>query len=74
MHTISGERGQYSRWIAPFRRVDGGFVSVLDLVLAWSERSRQRAALQRLDDRMLRDVGLTRAEVGRECEKPFWRP
>jgi uncharacterized protein YjiS (DUF1127 family) len=36
-------------------------------------RGRQRRALGALDDRLLRDVGLTRAEARRECAKPFWR-
>lgn len=37
------------------------------------ERNRQRRALGELDDRLLRDVGLTRAAARRECAKPFWR-
>ena len=36
------------------------------------ERSRQRRALSRLNDAMLRDLGLTRGDVAREVEKPFW--
>ncbi|WP_420024548.1 DUF1127 domain-containing protein (plasmid) [Cereibacter azotoformans] len=28
--------------------------------MAWADRQRQRAALARLDDRLLRDVGVTR--------------
>ena len=46
---------------------------VLDTLLVWQERSRQRHALARLDDRMLRDIGASRADVERECAKPFWR-
>ena len=34
--------------------------------LAWSERLRQRAALARLDDRMLSDVGLSREDAATE--------
>jgi uncharacterized protein YjiS (DUF1127 family) len=40
----------------------------------WMERSRQRRALAELDDRLLRDIGLTRDEARRECASPFWRP
>ena len=40
----------------------------------WQQRSRERAALARLDDRMLRDIGVTRGDVWRELNKPFWRP
>jgi uncharacterized protein YjiS (DUF1127 family) len=43
-------------------------------VILWLERARQRRALQRLDDRMLMDVGLSRADVERESDKPFWQP
>jgi uncharacterized protein YjiS (DUF1127 family) len=29
--------------------------------------------LATLDDRLLADAGLTRADQDRECNKPFWR-
>lgn len=41
---------------------------------SWSERRRQRLALCRLDDRALRDIGLSRADVEAETRKPFWKP
>jgi uncharacterized protein YjiS (DUF1127 family) len=43
-------------------------------ILIWHERSRQRRDLAQLSDHMLRDIGLSRADVWSECEKPFWRP
>lgn len=43
------------------------------LVLTWHERARQRRHLQSLSDHMLRDLGLTRADVLAEASKPFWR-
>lgn len=36
-------------------------------------RWRSRQYLPNLDDRMLRDIGVTRAEVENELNKPFWR-
>lgn len=39
---------------------------------AWIARDRQRRALRELGDRLLDDVGLTRADVRKECAKPFW--
>jgi uncharacterized protein YjiS (DUF1127 family) len=39
----------------------------------WRERVRGRHLLQQLDDRALRDVGLSRADVARECAKHFWQ-
>jgi len=41
--------------------------------VTWLERDCQRRALLKLDERMLRDIGLSRADVEREAEKPFWR-
>ena len=38
----------------------------------WRERARQRRALSQLDDRLLADIGVTRADAERECAKPFW--
>ncbi|MGE0162919.1 MAG: DUF1127 domain-containing protein [Dongiaceae bacterium] len=39
----------------------------------WSERTRQRRRLAALDDRILKDIGLSRADVMSESDKPFWR-
>ena len=39
----------------------------------WRQASRSRAELAKLDERMLRDIGLTRVDVWREINKPFWR-
>jgi uncharacterized protein YjiS (DUF1127 family) len=47
---------------------------VLATLRAWTERWRHRTRLLELDDRMLRDVGLSRADVEREAAKPFWTP
>jgi uncharacterized protein YjiS (DUF1127 family) len=43
------------------------------LLLIWRERARQRRHLGSLNDYMLRDIGLTRADVLAEGSKPFWR-
>jgi len=42
-------------------------------VLTWHERARQRRALECLSDHMLRDIGLTRADVLAEATKRFWQ-
>jgi uncharacterized protein YjiS (DUF1127 family) len=56
-------RGASTRWVQ-------GLVVTL---LANEERRRQRRALRALDDRLLKDIGLTRADVERECGRPYWR-
>ncbi len=45
----------------------------LQVIGVWIERRRQRRALAHLDDRFLRDVGISRSEAVREIAKPFWR-
>lgn len=40
----------------------------------WQDRTNGRHALLKLDDRMLRDIGISRADAAREADKPFWRP
>lgn len=46
----------------------------IDALLLWRTRRRERGSLARLDDRLLADIGLTRLDQDRECNKPFWRP
>ena len=46
---------------------------VFATLLLWQRRANQRHALAHLDDRMLRDLGLSRSEVRWESRKPFWR-
>jgi uncharacterized protein YjiS (DUF1127 family) len=41
-------------------------------VAAWLRHRRERRLLAGLDDRLLRDLGLTRADVAREYDRPFW--
>ncbi len=43
------------------------------LAAAWRDRVRERHQLARLDDRALRDMGLSRCDVAGEIAKPFWR-
>lgn len=48
-------------------------VRLFDCLGRWSERSRQRTALGRLDDRLLADIGVDHATAATEGDKPFWR-
>jgi uncharacterized protein YjiS (DUF1127 family) len=43
------------------------------LVQRMSDRWRQRQTLLNLDDRLLRDIGITREQAEREARKPFWK-
>jgi len=41
-------------------------------VAMWTRRARSRRHLKRLDQHLLRDIGLTRHSAQCEAERPFW--
>ena len=45
----------------------------LGLLILWRQRVNQRRALARLDDKMLQDIGIDKANAMLEIVKPFWR-
>jgi uncharacterized protein YjiS (DUF1127 family) len=47
-------------------------VRFLATMFKWCERARQRRQLYTLDERMLKDIGLTRVDVECEATKHFW--
>lgn len=54
-------------------RLMHGINDSMRMLRGWRERMRQRRALARLDERLLRDVGITRVDAMAEANKPFWR-
>jgi uncharacterized protein YjiS (DUF1127 family) len=48
-------------------------LKLLARLIVTRRRQRQRYDLAQLDDRMLRDMGLSRTDAYRESQKPFWR-
>ena len=46
--------------------------SLLSTLMRWVETSRQRAALRRLDDAALKDVGISASDAREEADRPFW--
>ena len=54
----------------PWRdRLRDGWMSLLRL----EDRRRQRLALAEMDDRLLADIGVSRAQALREAGKPCWQ-
>ena len=68
--------GRCPLWVPQTVRRHAALSDVTDRVLAtlreWRRRSRDRHQFARFDDRMLRDIGLTRADAYHEINKPFW--
>ena len=48
-------------------------VNTATVLREWRRRSRDRAHLAMLDERMLRDIGVSPGDVATEINKPFWR-
>jgi len=46
---------------------------VLNFLYVWQARIDERRELAGIDERLLKDAGITRADVMREASKPFWR-
>jgi uncharacterized protein YjiS (DUF1127 family) len=77
MHTMVGVERPPGRASAPERLGSAAIglrpASLLRRMLTWLERARGRRALLALDDWVLKDIGLTRADVMHESDKPFWQ-
>jgi uncharacterized protein YjiS (DUF1127 family) len=50
-----------------------GLIGLFNRVSEWSERRRARNHLYQMPDYILHDIGVSRAEVDAEYEKPFWK-
>jgi uncharacterized protein YjiS (DUF1127 family) len=73
---------KYHTFSSPINGLTRGFAgevaAVVDRIFEapflWAERAAERRHLAELDDHLLRDIGLNRAEVEAASTKPFWRP
>jgi len=54
-------------------RVNSAAHRVNATIHEWHQRIRARRELARLDDRMLKDIGVTRATADMLASKPFWK-
>nr|WP_256675630.1 DUF1127 domain-containing protein [Pseudomonas sp. R5(2019)] len=48
------------------------FSRLTTLVARWHQLARERAELAQLSDSALKDMGLSRADILEETERPFW--
>ena len=69
LHETRGRPRQHNAVVA----LNDAANHVLATLREWRRRSRDRARLAELDDRMLKDIGLTRTDAEFLINKPFWR-
>jgi uncharacterized protein YjiS (DUF1127 family) len=55
------------------RRIFEAWNALITTLLAWQQRSSDRALFAAMTERELRDVGLARSDILIEADKPFWR-
>ena len=46
---------------------------VVNRLAEWHERAEQRMHLAGMDDRMLKDIGVSSVDAAHESSKPFWK-
>lgn len=49
------------------------FLTIARPLVIWQQRVRDREALRRMPDHMLKDIGLDPVDLREETDKPFWR-
>ncbi len=50
-----------------------GIESGVETLQLWIDRYHHRKQLSQLSEHMLKDIGLTSADVYKEVSKPFWK-
>jgi uncharacterized protein YjiS (DUF1127 family) len=55
------------------RPLGAALAALADFIAECRSLGRERRALASLDDWMLKDIGLSRADIEGELVKPFWR-
>lgn len=48
------------------------FTPIFKQILRWYDLYRERQQLMQLSDAALKDIGLSRADIMEESERPFW--
>lgn len=53
--------------------IENALLTITDTLYVWQKRLADRQNLRAMDDHMLADIGLDRADISREIAKPFWQ-
>ncbi|MCY4311751.1 MAG: DUF1127 domain-containing protein [Rhodospirillaceae bacterium] len=63
---------RYSRVLLGYGLFARQFTAILEAIPEWRQRGEERRQLLELDERLLKDIGVSRAEAMEEARKPFW--
>jgi uncharacterized protein YjiS (DUF1127 family) len=59
--------------VGAMRRLSSGVTQVVATLQVWRDRAYSRRNLFDLDERMMRDIGVSHSQWWHETNKPFWR-
>ena len=72
--TASEPRITWRQWFgAGWRLFTSDAGELFALLTTWHKRAAMRHHIRTLDDRMLKDINVSRADIMAEAQKPFWR-
>ena len=71
--TLNHFAGLSSHRLATGARLSLASIPLVKTLAAWHGRAKQRHHLLALDDRLLSDIGISRAQAEVEAGKPFWK-
>ena len=74
IETTTAPLPSWGQWAqAGVRMVKADILQLWMLLWTWHERSRQRHHMKQLPDHILKDIGLSRADIDTEAHKAFWQ-
>lgn len=73
MHNIADDLAISEGTYNLVRRIEEALKKVSMTVGTWATRSKDRAQLAQMSDRMLTDIGLNRVDIAIEVNKFFWQ-
>ena len=70
---LYGATAEVSAVDALSAKVFNSFNGLANLLATWQRRIENRQHLLQLDERLLRDIGISRYDAAKEAAKPFWK-
>jgi uncharacterized protein YjiS (DUF1127 family) len=72
--TITGAGSAATKPLRAYGKIRRVVIKCLQTLTIWHDRAEQRHALGELNEHMLKDIGVSRADAYKELRKPFWLP
>lgn len=65
----------WGKWLGDGKRLVAKEAhEIFAILLTWQRRKAMRYLMAEMDERILKDIGISRADAQKEASKPFWKP